>query len=143
MKPEETVDYFLKISWQTVANKYNQIASGFGITQALGYMLINIHEDGTAVSQIAALLGVKATSLSRMLNNMEELGLIYRESDKADKRSVKIFLTPTGIEKRKLAKDVVRRFNEYLNSHINQTERLQLTETLKKVNELTANYNPD
>lgn len=142
MKPEETVDYFLKISWQTVANKYNQIASGFGITQALGYMLINIHEEGTAVSQIAALMGVKSTSLSRMLNNMQELGLIYREGDKADKRSVKIFLTPTGIEKRKLAKDVVRRFNEYLNSHISEKERLQLTETLKKVNQLAASYNP-
>ncbi len=143
MKPEETVDYFLKISWQSVANKYNQIASGLGITQALGYMLINIHEEGTAVSQIAALLGVKSTSLSRMLNNMEELGLIYREGDKSDKRSVKIFLTPTGIEKRKLAKDVVRNFNEYLNSHISENERLQLTETLKKVNQLAANYNPD
>ncbi|MDF3078685.1 MAG: MarR family transcriptional regulator [Sphingobacteriaceae bacterium] len=143
MKPEETIDYFLKISWQTVANKYNQIASGLGITQALGYMLINIHEEGTAVSQIAALLGIKATSLSRMLNNMEELGLIYRQSDKSDKRSVKIFLTPAGIEKRKLAKDVVRKFNEYLNTHISESERLQLTETLKKVNEIAASYNPD
>src|SRR5688500_2335904 len=118
MKPEETVDYFLKIVWQTVANKYNQIAAEHGITQALGYMLINIHEEGTAVSQIATLSGVRSTSLSRMLNNMQELGLIYREIDPADKRSVKIFLTPFGIEKRQVAKDVVRKFNEYLNRHI-------------------------
>lgn len=79
MKPEETVDYFLKVVWQNVANTYNQIASGFGITQALGYALINIHDEGTAVSQMANLLGVKSTSLSRMLNNMEGLGLIYRK----------------------------------------------------------------
>ena len=72
MRPEETVDYFLKIVWQNVANTYNQIAADYGITQALGYMLINIHEEGTAVSQIAALSGVKSTSLSRMLKNMEE-----------------------------------------------------------------------
>lgn len=143
MRPEETTDYFLKIVWQTVANKYNQIASGFGITQALGYMLINIHEEGTAVSQIASLLGVKSTSLSRMLNNMEELGLIYREGDKQDKRSVKVFLTPLGREKRKLAKDVVRRFNEYINQHISLQERMQLTETLKKINQLTLLYEPE
>ena len=96
MKPEETVDYFLKIAWQTAANKYNQIASDYGITQALGYMLINIHEEGTAVSQIAALSGVKSTSLSRILKSMEELELIYRKPDPEDKRSVKIYLTPLG-----------------------------------------------
>ena len=143
MKPEETVDYFLKISWQSVANKYNQIAAGVGITQALGYMLINIHEEGTAVSQIAALLGVKSTSLSRMLNNMEQLQLIYREGDKKDKRSVKIFLTDSGKEQRQKAKSVVIEFNEYLNAHITVKERFQLIETLKKINELTLSYNPD
>ncbi len=142
MKPEETVDYFLKIVWQTVANKYNQIASEYGITQALGYMLINIHEEGTAVSQIAALSGVKSTSLSRILKNMEELGLIFREADPLDKRSVKIFLTPFGIEKRQLAKDVVRKFNEYLNMHISDKERLQLIKSLNKINQLTLDYKP-
>lgn len=142
MKPEETVDYFLKIVWQTVANKYNQIASEYGITQALGYMLINIHEEGTAVSQIATLSGVKSTSLSRMLKNMEELGLIYRQADLHDKRSVKIFLTPFGIQKRNIAKDVVRQFNEYLNAHITDKERLQLIKSLNKINQLTIDYKP-
>lgn len=142
MRPEETVDYFLKIVWQTVANKYNLIASEFGITQALGYMLINIHEEGTAVSQIASLSGVKSTSLSRMLNNMEDLGLIYRETDPSDKRSVKIFLTPFGREKRQMAKDVVRKFNEYLNSHITDKERQQLIKSLNKINQLTIDYKP-
>ncbi len=142
MKPEETVDYFLKIVWQTVANKYNQIAAEYGITQALGYMLINIHEEGTTVSQIAVLSGVKSTSLSRMLNNMQELGLIYRETDTADKRSVKIFLTPFGVEKRQIAKDVVRKFNEFLNSHISDKERLQLIKSLNKINQLTFDYKP-
>ena len=142
MKPEETVDYFLKIVWQTVANKYNQIAAEHGITQALGYMLINIHEEGTAVTQIATLSGVKSTSLSRMLSNMQELGLIYRETDPADKRSVKIFLTPFGVERRHVAKDVVRKFNEYLNSHISNKERLQLIKSLNKINQLTFDYKP-
>ncbi|MXV50970.1 MarR family transcriptional regulator [Pedobacter sp. HMF7647] len=140
MKPEETVDYFLKITWQSIANKYNQIASQFEITQSLGYMLINIHENGTAVSQIANLLGVKTTSLSRMLNNMEDMGLIYRQGDENDKRSVLIFLTDYGKEKRQIAKDVVRKFNEYLNKHISENERIQLTETLLKINQLTQDY---
>ena len=142
MKQKETVDYFLKVVWQNVSNTYNQIAGGFGITQAIGYVLINIEAEGTAVSALAALLGVKATSLSRMLNNMEELGLIYRETSTGDKRSVKVFLTPFGIEKRKLASSVVIKFNEYLNNKLSPKEKEQLISTLDKVNQLTLAYTP-
>ncbi|RZK49709.1 MAG: MarR family transcriptional regulator [Pedobacter sp.] len=140
MKQKDTLDYFLKVVWQNVSNKYNQIAAEFGITQSIGYVLINIEANGTAVSALAALLGVKATSLSRMLNNMEELGLIYRETDSGDKRSVKVFLTPFGVEKRKLARNVVVSFNEYLNQHLSLKEKSQLIDTLNKVNQLTLAY---
>lgn len=140
MKQQETIDYFLKVVWQNVSNTYNQIASGFGITQAIGYVLINIDKEGTAVSQLAGLLGVKATSLSRMLNNMEDLGLIYRETSAGDKRSVKVYLTGLGYEKRHMAKGVVIAFNEYLNKNLTATEKNNLLVTLQKVNKLTLNY---
>ena len=142
MKQKETVDYFLKVAWQNVSNTYNQIASGFGITQAIGYVLINIEAEGTAVSALAGLLGVKATSLSRMLNNMEDLGLIYRETAIGDKRSVKVFLTSFGIEKRKLASNVVIKFNDYVNEKLTTKEKEQLLLTLDKVNQLTLAYSP-
>jgi len=142
VKHQETIDYFLKIVWQTVANRYNQLVTEFGITQSIGYLLINIDEEGTTVSQAAALLGLKSTSLSRMLNQLEKTGLIYRESNKGDKRSVKIYLTPLGKEKRQLAKDVVKQFNNYLNAHISDTDKQYLTEMLKKINQLTINYKP-
>jgi DNA-binding MarR family transcriptional regulator len=142
MQSKQTIDYFLKITWQSIANSYNQIGAEFEITQAVGYMLINIYKEGTSVSQIASLLGVKSTSLSRMLNNMEQQGLVYREVDPNDRRSVKIFLTERGKQKRQIAKKVVQNFNEYLNIHISENERLQLTESLKKINQLTLAYKP-
>src|ERR1700761_2570842 len=138
IKHQETIDYFVKIVWQTMANRYNQIVTEFGITQSIGYLLINIDEqDGTTVSEAAALLGLKSTSLSRMLNQLEESGLIYRESNEGDKRSVKIYLTPLGKEKRHLARGLVRQFNNYLNSHISESEKETLIKMLKKVNKLT------
>jgi DNA-binding MarR family transcriptional regulator len=140
MKQQETIDYFLKVVWQNVSNAYNQVASGFGITQSVGYMLINIDKDGTPVSKLAGLLAVKATSLSRMLNNMEELGLIYRETSEGDKRSVKVFLTDYGREKRQMARDVVISFNEYLNENLSTQEKNNLIATLQKLNKLTLAY---
>jgi DNA-binding MarR family transcriptional regulator len=144
IKHQETIDYFLKIVWQTVANRYNGLVADFGITQSIGYLLINIdEEEGTTVSQAAALLGLKSTSLSRMLNQLEKTGLIYRESNQGDKRSVKIYLTALGKEKRQQARAVVKQFNNYLNAHINETDKAYLINTLKKINQLTLNYKPE
>ncbi|ADY53135.1 transcriptional regulator, MarR family [Pseudopedobacter saltans DSM 12145] len=143
MRHQETIDYFLKIVWQNIANKYNNIASEFGITQSVGYLLINIHEgEGTTVSEVASLLGLKSTSLSRMLNNLEQEGLIYRQSHQTDKRSVKVFLTDLGKEKKQLAKGVVRKFNDYLNQNFTDAEKEQLIDSLKKINKLTTDYQP-
>ncbi len=143
MSQDNTIDYFLKTAWQTVANKYNVIASQHGFTQAAGYILINIHREGTPVSQIANSTGVKTTSLSRVLNNLESLGFIYRETSETDKRSVKVFLTELGREKRGVAKDVVREFNEYLNNSFTDRERTSLIKALTKINELAINYAPE
>lgn len=143
VKHQETIDYFLKIVWQTIANRYNQLVTEFGITQSIGYLLINIDEqEGTTVSQAAALLGLKSTSLSRMLSQLEKTGLIYRESNEGDKRSVKIYLTPLGKEKRQMARAVVKEFNNYLNEHIKEADKEYLINILKKINQLTVNFKP-
>lgn len=140
MNQDNTIDYYLKTTWQTVVNKYNIIASRHGFTQATGYILINIHKEGTPVSQIANSTGVKTTSLSRILNNLEQLGFVYREASKTDKRSVKVYLTPLGVEKRRIAKDVVRGFNTFLEEYLTESEREQLRNMLIKVNELANAY---
>lgn len=143
IKHQETIDYFVKIVWQTMANRYNQIVTEFGITQSIGYLLINIDEkEGTTVSKAASLLGLKSTSLSRMLSQLESSGLIYRESNPGDKRSVKIYLTELGKEKRHQARVVVRQFNNYLNEHIKESDRQYLFDLLEKINQLTLNYKP-
>ncbi len=142
MKHQETIDYVLKVVWQNMANKYNQIASEHGITQSIGYLLMNIDEEGTTVSDVASMLGLRATSLSRMLNNLNEQGLISRKAQTEDKRSVKIYLTQKGKEKRTIAKSVVKSFNEYLNNHISESEKKSLVNLLNQVNSLTLDYKP-
>lgn len=142
MSQSNTIDYFLKACWQNLANKYNQIAAQHGFTQAAGYILINIHRDGTPVSHIANFTGVKTTSLSRVLNNLETLGFIYREASTTDKRSVKVYLTELGVEKRNIAKNVVRDFNNFLDAELSVKERAQLIKTLLKINDLVSKYDP-
>jgi len=68
--------------------------------------------------------------------------LIYRESNEGDKRSVKIYLTALGKEKRHQARVIVRQFNNYLDANISEADKQHLIETLKKLNKLTVNYKP-
>lgn len=140
MAKVNTIDYYLKTAWQSVANSYNHAAAKVGLTQASGYVLINIRKEGTAVSQIASLLGVRSTSLSRMLSGMEKQGWIYREANALDKRSVKVFLTELGLEKRENAKDLVRDFNSYLINNMSESERMKLESSLIKVNQLAQRF---
>ena len=112
MKREETVDYNIKGLWHGISRMYNQYGLEYDITASTGFVLLNIDvESGTPATKIAPLLGMESRSLTRMLKAMEEKGWVYREKDPTDGRSVRIFLSELGKEKRELSRRAVREFN--------------------------------
>jgi DNA-binding MarR family transcriptional regulator len=141
MKPTETVDYHIKFLWHSISNLYNQIAQEFDLTQATGYALLNIDSnEGVAATKIAPLMGMKATSLSRMLKKMEGDNLIYKKKCENDGRSVKIHLTEKGLKKKKIARNVVLEFNEYMLERIDQSDLKQYFETMRSITKITEDY---
>ncbi len=112
MKREETVDYNIKVAWHSISRMYNQYGANFDITASTGFVLLNIDaEQGTPATKIAPMLGMESRSLTRMLKSMEEKNWIYREKDQDDGRSVRIFLTALGKEKREISRLSVKEFN--------------------------------
>jgi len=101
---------------------YNTLAAENGITQGIGYALINIGKDGIPATKIAPMMGMTSSSLSRLLKKMEDDKLIFREHDKVDKRIVKIFVTEKGLELRERVRSAVVDFNKRLLSKIDQSE---------------------
>ena len=122
MNIEETVDFHLRSTLFRMMRMYNLIAAENGITQAIGYVLILIKEEGIPATKIAPVMGMGTSSLTRLLKNMEDDGLIFRVSDKNDKRVVKIFLTEKGKKLRETAKGVVINFNQKLSKQITPKE---------------------
>lgn len=118
MRREETVDYVIKASWHAIARMYNQQAARYDMTMSMGFVLLNIHSDGTPATKIAPLIGLEARSLTRLLKSMEAEGLIYREADPNDRRMVRIVLTKEGKKKKEKARETVLRFNEAVRSQI-------------------------
>ena len=103
----------------------------------VGYVLLNIDLDqGTPSTSLGPMMGMEATSLSRILKSMEEKDLIYRKPNPKDGRSVLICLTEFGLEKRKDAKAAVIHFNESVFRHISKDDFDALIRVTGKVNEL-------
>lgn len=123
MKPEQTVDYNIKVAWHAISRMYNTQAAQNDITTSIGFVLLNIDQErGTPATKIAPLLGLETRSLTRILRSMEEKGLIYKQADAVDKRSVRIFLTPVGLEKKEISRQTVRHFNVKMREKISQTQ---------------------
>ncbi|HLT74600.1 MAG TPA: MarR family transcriptional regulator [Ohtaekwangia sp.] len=123
MRKEETVDYHIRVAWHAIARMYNQQAAKFDAdaSMAMGFVLLNINtEEGTPATKIAPMMGLEARSLTRLLKTMEEKGLIYREADKVDKRSVRIRLTARGKQSKENAKEKVLRFNDVVRKHVSE-----------------------
>ncbi|RZK18525.1 MAG: MarR family transcriptional regulator [Hymenobacter sp.] len=123
MKPEETVDYNIKVAWHAISRMYNTQATRYDITTSIGFVLLNIDQElGTPATKIAPLLGLETRSLTRILRSMEEKGLIYKQADTQDKRSVRIFLTELGLEKKEVSRQTVRHFNQKMRGKIPQSQ---------------------
>lgn len=104
---------------------------------SIGFALLNIHtEEGTPATKIAPLMGLEARSLTRLLKSMEEKGLIYRETDKNDKRSVRIRLTKEGKKNKEKARNTVLRFNEVVREQISNEQLDVFFSVLSTINQI-------
>lgn len=139
MRKEETIDYNIKTAWHAISRMYNQQATKHDITTSIGFVLLNIHsEEGTPATKIAPLMGLEARSLTRMLKTMEEKKLIFREQDRIDKRSVRIFLTAMGKRKKEISRETVLLFNNRIREAVSENKLKVFFEVMNEINQLAA-----
>jgi len=134
---EKTIDYLLRSTWQAVSRMYNEEASKFDGSMAIGFALLSIDkENGTPSTYISNRMGMEPTSLTRTLKTLEEKGLITRKKNPEDGRGVLIYLTPLGKEKRELSKQTVLKFNETIKKNIPEEKLNHFMEVTEMINEL-------
>lgn len=134
---EKTIDYILRATWQAVSRMYNEEASKFEGSMAIGFALLSIDkEEGTPSTAISNRMGMEATSLTRTLKTLEEKGLIIRKKNPDDGRGVLIYLTDLGKEKRELSKTTVLKFNEIIKQNIPNEKLQHFIEVAETINDL-------
>ncbi len=134
---DKTIDYILRATWQAVARMYNEEASKFDGSMAIGFALLSIDkDDGTPSSYISNRMGMEPTSLTRTLKTLEEKGLITKKKNPDDGRGVLIYLTELGKEKRELSRNTVIQFNNTIKQHISEDKLQHFIEVAETINDL-------
>ena len=135
MTLNDTLEVYIKTTSMALSRMYNAIAASYGISQTMGYILIYVEKEGTPSTKLAKLLGMKISSLTRILKNMEADGSIYKKLDDNDKRITRVFLTELGLEKRIIAKKTVLEFNEKLLNNIGEADLQAFFNVFKIINQ--------
>lgn len=137
MDKSKSIDHQLRATWQAVAKMYNEQAAKHDSTMATAFALLNIDfENGTPSTALGPLMGMEPTSLSRLLKTMEDKGIICREKNPNDGRSVIIKLTDFGKKMREVSKGHVYQFNNKVREYVTEAELdsfFKVTQTINKI----------
>ena len=81
--------------WRTVADR---AVAGLGLSNATGWLLLHVGRLGDAVRQteLAAALDIQGASLVRLVDQLEQAGLVERVRDALDRRANRVALTDAG-----------------------------------------------
>ena len=140
MQQKRTIDQVLRATWQAIAKMYNEEALKSDSTMATGFALLSIDpNEGTPSTALGPKMGMEATSLSRILNSMEEKGLIARKPHPNDRRSVLIHLTDFGLEKRAVSREFVLQFNNRVREEIDKEALDQFYSVIDTIQNLVNN----
>lgn len=89
--------YKLKLASQLMYRDFLERLEPYGLTPFHYLVLCCLwEEDGLSTSGIAEKLGQLGATLTGVVDRMEDRQLVYRERDAADRRIVRIWLTPEG-----------------------------------------------
>jgi DNA-binding MarR family transcriptional regulator len=137
-----TIDALYRAAWQAIAKMYNEEAAKYDTSMATGLALLSIDPvHGTPSTAIAPKMGMEATSLSRTLKTLDNKGLIVREPNPDDGRSVLLKLTTAGLDKRDLSKSFVVKFNEQVTQNIDAKKLEAFREVSESIIELIQSKN--
>jgi len=135
----DPVEYSLRTSWQSIKMMYQEEASKYGVTYAVGFALLSIDpKKGTSSTSIGPIMGLEANSLSRLLKTMETNKLIIRKPNPNDGRGIIILLTKEGLKKRDITKNKVIKFNKLIEKNIRKKDLNILLETTKNIKNLIS-----
>ncbi|QYU66579.1 winged helix DNA-binding protein [Leptolyngbya sp. 15MV] len=115
---------------------FDQALKPLGITRAQWWALGNISrhaDDGMIQTELANILDTGKVSVGGLIDRLEDAGLVYRQSDKVDRRVKRIFITEKGFELLDHISHVGDDLDKMLFANIREQDLVTASETLATV----------
>ena len=95
---------------------------------------LEVAEHGLRMNELAGQILASKSGLTRVVDRMEEAGLVRRERPAGDRRVVQVFITPTGLEVLRAARVIHHRgIQEHFVQHLDSGDLDALTSALEGV----------
>ncbi|MCG0274896.1 MAG: MarR family transcriptional regulator [Thermosediminibacteraceae bacterium] len=107
-------------------------ASCCGTTLSQCHTIVEIGRAGEiSLNELAELLNLDSSTISRSVNNLVKQGLVVRETDPEDRRYVRIKLTKEGYEVYKAVESSMENYFERILTSIPEEKRDKVLESLQ------------
>ena len=108
-------------------------AAQLDLTASQAFHLLSIPHDGIPMSRLAHKLGLDASTLTRNIQKLENLGLIRREHSSYDKRVQKAVLTTLGIQMTDQIEEILQQTTNSILEQIDLDSQQNMCELLEKL----------
>lgn len=113
-----------------------ELQAEHGLTIRWYDVLVHLEEtpEGLRMNELAARILSSKSGLTRVVDQMEKAGLIRRERPPDDRRVVKVFITPKGLDEARSAREVHHlSIQRHFLEHLSDSQLTELREALEKV----------
>ncbi len=138
---EQQVCFALAVASRTVISVYRPVLEPMGLTHPQYLVMLALWgSEPLSVTDLSRLLELDAGTLSRLLKRLEAAGLVRRDRDPADERSLAVALTDEGRALRKEALKVPETILERLGMGLGELIDLhaRLTEVIAAAKQATT-----
>lgn len=137
-QPRLLACHMIATASRQISKYYGEHFESFGLSFPRIQILRALsRRDGQKPSALAAAIAAKASSMTALLDSLEQAALIERRRDPHDRRALRVYLTTRGRRLHKDVMGVVFQFNTELARRLNDSELETFARVMKTIEQMT------
>lgn len=135
MELETCINFILTRAQNSVLQLFKAELAPYGVTPGqYGVLQCLWDENGLTAKQLAERLFLDSSTITGILDRLENKAMIVREQDSRDRRAICVSLTPKGKELEKPIGKVIEEANHKALHHLDEKEAAALKRLLNTIN---------
>jgi DNA-binding MarR family transcriptional regulator len=132
--PEEYYGYWMRKVVRAMNNLFDEKLACYDLTASQFSLLGQLwHKDGLTQKEIQEGLGLRAASISGLVDVLVVKGMIIREQDQEDARVKRLYLTKKGSSLKSVCSDIILDIEGVLDQGFSEDERKIFISWMKKL----------